>query len=244
MVLSYIAAYYWLYMYSFIIHINKLAVSLKNRTTKRNMNYNWDNINWIFKPDGSLRDIYIQETSLSDWDKVIDILNSEYDLNYFSENKIDKKEVFEYLQDETGEIECKTVSINIKNVKINCHFFLIEQIEFDIEPSEVKSKLEFDNILSFMTTLSSKLKKQITLTGENEVNFPLIKINVDENIFKIITEKEIIDYYQKNNSKIKSSISSIKFGFLMSFFPKLVEKKLLKSATEPIKATKLNENIW
>lgn len=86
------------------------------------MNYNWDNINWIFKPDGSLRDIYIQETSLSDWDKVIDILNSEYDLNYFSENKIDKKEIFEYLQDETREIECKTVSMNIKNVKINCFF--------------------------------------------------------------------------------------------------------------------------
>jgi hypothetical protein len=208
------------------------------------MNYNWDNINWIFRPDGSLRDIYIQETSLSDWGKVIDLLNSEYDLNYFSENKIDKKQIFEYLQDETGEIECKTVSINIKNVKINCHFFLIEQIEFDIEPSEVKSKLEFDNILSFMTTLSSKLKKQITLTGENEVNFPLIKINADENIFKIITEREINEYYEKNNSKIKSSISSIKFSFLMRFFPKFVEKKLLKSAAEPIKATKLNENIW
>ena len=55
------------------------------------MNYNWDNIHWIFKPDGLLRDIYIQETSLSDWNKVIDILNSEYDLTYFSENKIDKK---------------------------------------------------------------------------------------------------------------------------------------------------------
>jgi len=197
------------------------------------MNYNWDNINWIFKPDGSLRDIYIQETSLSDWDKLIDILNSEYDLKYFSENKIDKKEVFKYLQDKTGEIERKTVSINIKNVKINCHFFLIEQIEFDVEPSEIKSKSEFDSLLSFMATLSTKLKKQITLTGENEVTFPLIKINADENIFKIISKKEIDDYYQKNNSKIKSSISSMKFSFLMRFFPKLVEKKLLKSATEP-----------
>ncbi|WP_010255020.1 hypothetical protein [Myroides injenensis] len=161
------------------------------------MNYNWDNINWIFKPDGSLRDIYIQDTSLNDWGKVIDILNSEYNLSYFSENKINKKEVLEYLQDETGEIECKTVSININNVNINCYFFSIEQIEFDIDPREVKSVLEFDTILSFMTTLSSKLKKQIILTGESEENFPLIKINVDENIFKIITEKETNDYYSE-----------------------------------------------
>jgi hypothetical protein len=161
------------------------------------MNYNWDNINWIFKPDGSLRDLYIQETSLNDWEKVIDILNSEYDLSYFSENKINKKEVFEYLQDETGEIECKAVSININNVYINCHFFSIEQIEFDIDPREVNSVLEVDIILSFMTTLSSKLKKEIILTGESDENFPLIKINVDEKVFTIVTEKEANDYYSE-----------------------------------------------
>lgn len=49
-----------------------------------------DNISWIFRPDDPLSDIYIQETSLNDWGKVIDLLNDEYDLKYFSENKIYK----------------------------------------------------------------------------------------------------------------------------------------------------------
>ena len=208
------------------------------------MNYNWENINWIFKPDGLLRDIYIQNTSIEDWGKLIDLLNSEYNLKYFSESKIDKDEVLKYLKDETGELECRTVSIEIENIKINCHFFLIEQIEFDIEPSEIKTKSDFEKVLSFMSLISSTLKKQITLTGENEANFPLVKINTEESIFKIITEKEIEKYYNKKNSKIKNSVNVLKFSFLMRFFPRFMKNRILRSANEPIKATKLNDNIW
>ena len=208
------------------------------------MNYNWENIKWIFKPDGSLRDIYVQNTSLNDWGNLIDLLNSEYSLNYFSENKIDKDKVYKYLEDETGEVECSTVSIELEKIKINCHFFMIEQIEFDIEPNEIKTQSDFEKILSFMTNVSSTLKKQITLTGENEATFPLIKINAEENVFKIITEKEIKNYYSKKKSKFKNLVNSWKFSFLMKFFPKLIEKRILKSANEPIKSTKLNENSW
>ena len=208
------------------------------------MNYNWENINWIFKPDGSLRDIYIQNTSIEDWGKLIDLLNSEYNLKYLSKNKIDKDEVLKYLKDETGEVECSTASIQIENIKINCHFFLIEQIEFDIEPSEIKTKSDFEKVVSFMNLISSTLKKQITLTGENKANFPLVKINFEENIFKIITEKEIEKYYNENNSKIKNLVSVLKFSFLMRFFPKFMKNRILRSANEPIKATKLDENFW
>lgn len=208
------------------------------------MNYNWENINWIFKPDGSLRDIYIQNTSIEDWGKLIDLLNSAYNLKYFSESKINKDEVLKFLKDETGEVERGTVSIEIENIKINCHFFLIEQIEFDIEPSEIKTKSDFEKVLSFMSLISSTLKKQITLTGENEANFPLVKINKEESVFKIITEKEIEKYYNKNNSKIKDSVNVLKFSFLMRFFPRFMKNRILRSANEPIKATKLNDNIW
>ena len=208
------------------------------------MNYNWENINWIFKPDGSLRDIYIQNTSIEDWGKLIDLLNSKYKLKYFSESKINKEDVLKYLKDETGEMECRTVFIEIENIKINCHFFLIEQIEFDIEPNEIKTKLDFEKVLSFMSLISSTLKKQITLTGENEANFPLVKINTEENVFKIITEKEIEKYYNKNNSKIKNKFNVLKFSFLMRLFPTFMKNRILRSANEPIKTTKLNENLW
>jgi hypothetical protein len=211
---------------------------------KKKMNYNWKDISWIFKSDETLRDIYIQDTSLNDWGKLIDLLNAEYKLKWFSENKIEKNKVYTYLQDETGEVESSTVSIQIENIKINCHFFLIEQIEFDIAPSEIKTEYDCEIIIAFMKNVSSTLKKQITLTGENDANFPIIKINVIENVFEIITENEINEYYKKNNSKIRNLFYSWKYSFLNRFFPTFTKNKLLNCANKPIKPTKLSENKW
>ncbi len=208
------------------------------------MNYNWENIKWIFKSDWTLRDIYVQNTSKEDWGKLIDLLNSEYEIKYFSENKINKEKVYQYFADETGEVESSTITIQLENIKINCHYFFIEQIEFNIAPSEIKTDLDFKKILSFMRKISTVLKKQITLTAENEPKFPLIKIFEKENIFKILTETEITEYYKVNHFDIKSLISSLKFKFLMFFFPKFIENKLIKSANEIAKATKLEENLW
>ena len=38
----------------------------------------WDDIKWIFELDGTLRDIYVQEVSIIDWENLIDLLNKRY----------------------------------------------------------------------------------------------------------------------------------------------------------------------
>ena len=91
--------------------------------------------------------------------------------------------------DETGELEIKFVRIDLNGILILCHFFLEEQIEFDINPTEIKTELEFNKIMDFMKSISSKLDKQITLCGENQPEFPLIKIDTKNGIEKILTEK-------------------------------------------------------
>ena len=208
------------------------------------MNYNWENIKWIFKSDWTLRDIYVQNTSKEDWTKLIDLLNAEYEIKYFSKNKIDKEKVYQYFADETGEVEFSTITIQVENIKINCHYFFVEQIEFDISPSQIKTDLDFKTISSFMRKISFVLEKQITLTGESEPKFPFIKIFEKENIFKVLTETEMTEYYKLNNSKIKSIFSSLKFRFLNFLFPKFIENRMLRSANEIAKSTELKENIW
>ncbi len=89
------------------------------------MKRNWKDIKWIFEPDGVLRDIYVQEVSLNDWRKVIDLINQNYKVNYGDTgeykdtNQIDKDYVIEYLTDETGEIESKSASISLGKIWIN-----------------------------------------------------------------------------------------------------------------------------
>ena len=82
---------------------------------------------WIFEPDGTLLDIYIQETTLDDWLTLLDFLNLNYKLKYVptskneSEDKIDKDYITTYLTDKTGEREGRTVSVLADNLVFNCH---------------------------------------------------------------------------------------------------------------------------
>ena len=86
------------------------------------MTQNWDNIKWIFEPDGwLLRDIYIQDVSLTDWKQLIDFLNSNYNLKFGEEDliQIDKEYVINYLTDNTGEIESKTLRIDLDGIDVH-----------------------------------------------------------------------------------------------------------------------------
>lgn len=44
--------------------------------------YEWEKYKWIFKHDGSLRDIYVNEIQINDWKILIDFLNGNFSLKY------------------------------------------------------------------------------------------------------------------------------------------------------------------
>ncbi len=207
------------------------------------MTRNWNDIQWIFEPDGSLIDIYVQDISLREWEKLIDHLNANFNLTYSDQDKIDKKYVLEYLQDTSGELESKSLTIQLEQIKVNGYFFLSEQIEFDIDPKEVNSLSDFELIEKFMTSISDTLQEQITLTAESNPEFPLFKIDTKNGINKILTEKEANELTGKKKS-ISSQLSILRTRLNMKFFPKQFEKILLESANEEYKPTKKEKNVW
>jgi hypothetical protein len=207
------------------------------------MTRKWNDIKWIFEPDGSLRDVYVQDISIREWEKLIDHLNDNYRLTYSDQNKIDKKYVLEYLQDTSGEMESKSLTVNLGQIKINCHFFLVEQIEFDIDPKEIKSINDFQMIEDFITSISETLQEQVTLTEENTPEFPLMKVDIKNKINKILTKIEAKEFARTNNS-ISNQISTLWIRIKMRFFPKQFEKRLLESASQEYKPTKKNRNVW
>jgi hypothetical protein len=65
------------------------------------------------------------------------------------------------------------------------------------EPREIKSSLELDKVIDFMKTISDLMKKPIILTGENQLDFPLITIDSQNNIFKFLTKNEAMKFWKK-----------------------------------------------
>lgn len=160
------------------------------------MTNNWEELKWIFEPDGTLRDIYVENVNMEDWKILINYLNANHNLKYGSSNdhnivnKADKDYLIKLLSDETGEMELKTLSIIVENIIINTHFFSIDKIEFDIEPREINSEADYEKLLSFMNEISRLLNKPLILTGENQIDFPLIKTDFSKGLIKVLTKKD------------------------------------------------------
>ena len=207
------------------------------------MSREWNDIKWIFEPDGSCRDIYVQDISIREWEILIDHLNENFDLEYSGVDNIDKKYIIEFLQDSTGDMERVPVTINLRHIKANCYFFLAEQIEFDIDPKEVNSLSDFELIESFMTSISEVLHEQVTLTQENTPEFPLFKVDSKNRVNKILTEEEV-DKLRRTKNSIFNQLIYLKTKLKMKFFPKLFKKQLLESASQVYKPTKKEKNVW
>ncbi len=128
----------------------------------------------VYFSDGSLRDIYVLNSSRADWIKWIDFVNDNYkiDFNYFNDkgepthnNKILYEPIFNTWDGISNIIVDSTVHID--DVLIKCYFFSEEEIENDIEPSEVKSLENHNRIMDYLKSISKILNKEVILTIEN-----------------------------------------------------------------------------
>lgn len=149
--------------------------------------YNWEAVGWMFARDGSLRDIYVHHTDLTDWELLVDLLNRNYDLNYgpAAEKQIDKRYVLKYLVDESGQMESRAVRINCKGINIHCYFFQPAQVEFDITPTEITSFSDFKKVEQFMNEVSKTLRREVVLALENSPEQPLFTVDFYAGIRKL-----------------------------------------------------------
>ncbi|MES2837827.1 MAG: hypothetical protein V4667_09915 [Bacteroidota bacterium] len=143
-------------------------------------------MNWIelkqkiYYCDGSLRDIYVLQTSVDDNKKLTEYVNKNYplkwsnNLNQTEEDKIDFNIIKLFWE---GNLNLfSTVKVLINKVQVNNHFFAPNEIENDVDPREVNSLDDHKNIISYMSDLSNLLNKPVILTPENEQGTILIKV--------------------------------------------------------------------
>lgn len=118
--------------------------------------------------DGSLRDIYVFDTGIDDWNKMLQLLRRKlYGMTFFLDGEVST------LPAEAGSIfslksdyACR-LSVDLSGLLLNCHFFCLDQIEFDIAPSEVTDEAKFEGLICFMHDLSNELGRTVVLTPEN-----------------------------------------------------------------------------
>lgn len=135
----------------------------------------WEEYKIEFEPDGSLRDIYIKDVDLNGWQSFIDFLRStDAVLDYYIEGvaadlptNINKVVL--------GQDHTHLLSIRLDGVIVNCHFFVPEEIELDLDPREIDNEAKAKVVFRFMSTVGRTLNKQVILTPENTKEQPIFK---------------------------------------------------------------------
>ncbi|MFF2878363.1 hypothetical protein ACFVR2_18790 [Gottfriedia sp. NPDC057991] len=132
----------------------------------------------VFFKDGSFRDIYVLNVNLTEWQKCLDwIRTSTMDIVFYKDGEVtvyEETDVAYFLKDYG-----KLMAIHINGVQINCHFWSEDQIEFDVEPKEVKSITQAIGVFDFMRNLSKILGKESILTWENMPDWRLVTVKKD-----------------------------------------------------------------
>ena len=134
----------------------------------------WEKIKTdIYYSDGSLRDIYVLDSTIEDWKKWIDFINENHQVKfeYFDnqgnkkiESKINFYEVSKYWNNYENSISAEFL---VGEVLLKCCFFSIDEIENDFFPEEVKTIEQHNLIIEYLKSISKILNKEVILTPEN-----------------------------------------------------------------------------
>ncbi|GAA4929294.1 hypothetical protein [Mucilaginibacter defluvii] len=143
---------------------------------------NWNAIKKaLYFEDGSLRDIYVLDTTLNDWMMWAEYVNKNYIVEFFDHNtnlsaaQLNMERVNMYWD---GKLECVfSASVIIENAILKTYFFSPDEIEVDISPNEIINP-EFHNaLLIYMKDVSVLLGKSVLLCEENSKGNVLLRVD-------------------------------------------------------------------
>jgi hypothetical protein len=139
---------------------------------------NWQSQQSLFEWDGGWRDLYILNTNLRDWQRLLDYVRQREDQFIFTINDIPHSlpttiESIFAVREHTHPF----LMIRIDHLQLNCHFFDPEQIEFDIDPREICDSSSFTLLLNCMTDIGAAVEKEVRLTPENAPDVILLRYN-------------------------------------------------------------------
>lgn len=146
---------------------------------------NWDSIKRkIYFKDGSLRDIYVLDTNIVDWERWVNFINQNYSIEFYDRRfkdpspLIDFNKVKEYWNKENE--EGVYAVINVSGIKLMCYFNWKNDIENDFSPNSIKNIQDHNNLINFLIGISNILNKSVRITNEMKEEEVLVHIFHDE----------------------------------------------------------------
>ncbi len=136
------------------------------------MSIEWQTIAEDFASDGALRDIYVFQTSASDWQHALEVVRlMATDIQYRGgEQLLPLPSSF----GDTSEFG-RLLTFRIGNLELACHFFHDAAIEFDFWPSNLTGQTDLNDLLHFIQHLGASVGKPVIVCPENSPDYAFLR---------------------------------------------------------------------
>ena len=141
----------------------------------------WEQVRHEFIFDGSWRDIYVIDSDLALWERLIASLKtSDYDLQYSLDGHAME---LPNLAEEAFQFEAsRLLSVRFRSVQANCHFFWPDEIEFDIDPREITGQPQLDALFGFMGFVAATVGRDVILTPESLSKSVIFRVRASDGV--------------------------------------------------------------
>ena len=132
-----------------------------------------------FEVDGSLRDIYVLNTSVTDWNRVLSMTPNLGAFTYFRDGEeatlpTDANLIFQDAD------HAHLLRISLGGPIIYTHFFVEDEIEFDLDPNEITSQSDLDLVLNFCASIGRGIGRDIRITAENSSDVVYLCYSIEQ----------------------------------------------------------------
>jgi hypothetical protein len=136
-------------------------------TTRRGLD--WQSVQDFFSWDGSWRDLYVFNTTVSDWDRLLGALAaSSFQVEFRRDSeRASLPQSLAHHFNARAEQPVLLLIVRVQGLELHAHMFDEDEIEFDFDPREVASPEALAALHRFMSFVANTLGKQVALTPEN-----------------------------------------------------------------------------
>jgi hypothetical protein len=139
----------------------------------------WNDVKSEFAWEGSWRDISIGDVSLHDWQLVLDALRAEkFPMEFtVAGSRAELPQKVSEMFPRDAHDASRMLSVDRAGVRLNCHFFDENEIEFDLDPREVGGQAQLDAVVAFMKVLACATGRFALMTPENMHEHAFIRVS-------------------------------------------------------------------
>ena len=137
----------------------------------------------LWEVDGSLRDIYVLNTTPASWAAFLRLARLRGADLRFEGAPADFPDTASGAE---GLSHSHLLVLPVAGARLHCHFFASEEIELDIDPAEVTSEEDHSAVLEFVRELSLLLGLPAIITPENFKGQPFLRFEPEQREWRVL----------------------------------------------------------